>query len=89
VDPDETTVANKTGDGMLLELVLGKHSRGGPMPEARDDLALETAEEIAKANETGHTPVVFLHGHLWLLPSSWDLWATLFEEAGDAPLTPG
>jgi pimeloyl-ACP methyl ester carboxylesterase len=33
-------------------------------------------------------PVVFIHG-LWLLPSSWDRWATLFEEAGFTALTPG
>jgi len=26
---------------------------------------------------------------LWLLPSSWDRWAAVFEEAGYAPLTPG
>jgi non-heme chloroperoxidase len=32
------------------------------------------------------TPVVFIHG-LWLLPSSWDRWASVFEEAGYAPLT--
>jgi pimeloyl-ACP methyl ester carboxylesterase len=32
--------------------------------------------------------VVFIHG-LWLLPSSWDRWAGVFEEAGYAPLTPG
>jgi non-heme chloroperoxidase len=37
---------------------------------------------------TGHTPVVFIHG-LWLLPSSWDRWAALFEEAGYSALTPG
>ncbi|WP_308048513.1 alpha/beta hydrolase [Streptomyces sp. TRM72054] len=36
----------------------------------------------------GRTPVVFVHG-LWLLPSSWGGWATVFEEAGYAPLTPG
>ena len=40
------------------------------------------------ANSTGRTPVVFVHG-LWLLPSSWDRWATLFEEAGFTALTPG
>ena len=28
------------------------------------------------------------HG-LWLLPSSWDRWAALFEEAGYTALTPG
>ncbi|HTZ86234.1 MAG TPA: alpha/beta hydrolase [Solirubrobacteraceae bacterium] len=46
------------------------------------------AEQIEKANATGRRPVVFIHG-LWLLPSSWDRWSTVFEEAGYAPLTPG
>jgi non-heme chloroperoxidase len=46
------------------------------------------SEEIARANATGLTPVVFIHG-LWLLPSSWDRWATAFEEAGFTALTPG
>src|SRR3954453_6652503 len=46
------------------------------------------AGEVARANATGLQPVVFIHG-LWLLPSSWDRWATLFEEAGYIPLTPG
>jgi pimeloyl-ACP methyl ester carboxylesterase len=46
------------------------------------------SEEIARANASGLTPVVFIHG-LWLLPSSWDRWATLFEEAGFTALTPG
>jgi non-heme chloroperoxidase len=46
------------------------------------------AEQVALANSTGRTPVVFVHG-LWLLPSSWDRWATLFEEAGFTALTPG
>src|SRR3979411_2368190 len=45
-------------------------------------------EQIDRANATGLTPVVFVHG-LWLLPSSWDRWAAVFEEAGYAPLTPG
>ncbi len=44
--------------------------------------------QIDKANASGKTPVVFVHG-LWLLPSSWDRWAKLFEEAGFAALTPG
>jgi len=46
------------------------------------------AEQIQRANATGRTPVVFVHG-LWLLPSSWDRWAAVFEEAGYTPLTPG
>jgi pimeloyl-ACP methyl ester carboxylesterase len=45
-------------------------------------------QQLEKANATGLTPVVFIHG-LWLLPSSWDRWAGVFEEAGYAPLTPG
>jgi pimeloyl-ACP methyl ester carboxylesterase len=40
------------------------------------------------ANASGKPPVVFIHG-LWLLPSSWDRWAKLFEQAGFAALTPG
>jgi pimeloyl-ACP methyl ester carboxylesterase len=44
-------------------------------------------QQIDRANANGRAPVVFIHG-LWLLPSSWDRWAQLFEEAGYAPLTP-
>jgi pimeloyl-ACP methyl ester carboxylesterase len=43
--------------------------------------------QIDRANATTATPVVFIHG-LWLLPSSWDRWAELFEEAGYVALTP-
>ena len=43
--------------------------------------------EIEKANASGNTPVVFIHG-LWLLPSSWANWGGFFEQAGYAPLTP-
>jgi pimeloyl-ACP methyl ester carboxylesterase len=45
-------------------------------------------QEIDQANATGRTPVVFIHG-LWLLPTSWDRWAVVFEEAGYVPLSPG
>jgi non-heme chloroperoxidase len=44
-------------------------------------------EQIERANATTATPVIFIHG-LWLLPSSWDNWAALFEEAGYVALTP-
>jgi non-heme chloroperoxidase len=44
--------------------------------------------EVERANATGLQPVVFIHG-LWLLPSSWDRWAALFEAAGYVALTPG
>ncbi len=46
------------------------------------------AEQVAKANASGRTPVVFIHG-LWLLPSSWERWATVFEEAGYSAVSPG
>lgn len=46
------------------------------------------AEQVKKANATGKQPVVFVHG-LWLLPSSWDRWATVFKRAGYVTLTPG
>jgi pimeloyl-ACP methyl ester carboxylesterase len=45
------------------------------------------ARQVEQANASGRTPVVFIHG-LWLLPSSWDNWANLFEEAGYAAVTP-
>ncbi|MFL5620430.1 MAG: hypothetical protein ACJ79A_18795 [Gemmatimonadaceae bacterium] len=45
------------------------------------------AADVERANATGLQPVVFVHG-LWLLPSSWERWARLFEEAGYAALTP-
>ena len=43
--------------------------------------------QIEQANASGNTPVVFIHG-LWLLPSSWDNWVSLFEENGYAGVTP-
>ena len=45
------------------------------------------ATQIERANASDATPVVFIHG-LWLLPSSWDSWVMLFEEAGYVALTP-
>ncbi len=44
--------------------------------------------QVERANATGLQPVVFVHG-LWLLASSWDSWAKLFEDAGFVALTPG
>jgi non-heme chloroperoxidase len=46
------------------------------------------SEQVAQANASGRVPVVFIHG-LWLLPSSWDRWAQLFDQAGYAPVSPG
>jgi non-heme chloroperoxidase len=55
---------------------------------AETTLAEHEASEIARANESGRTPVVFIHG-LWLLPSSWDRWAAHFEQDDFVALTPG
>jgi non-heme chloroperoxidase len=43
------------------------------------------AAQVEAANAGGRTPVVFIHG-LWLLASSWQRWADLFEGAGYAPV---
>src|SRR6266513_2714651 len=61
----------------------------GPGPTRKADMSPVTEREnqqIEQANAAGRTPVVFIHG-LWLLPSSWDRWAQVFEEAGYATLT--
>ena len=51
-------------------------------------LTARESEQVAQANESGRTPVVFVHG-LWLLASSWDRWAEVFEAAGFAAVAPG
>ncbi|MEA2146030.1 MAG: non-heme chloroperoxidase, partial [Solirubrobacteraceae bacterium] len=51
------------------------------------DIDRHEREQIERANASGRTPVVFVHG-LWLLPSSWERWTTVFEDAGYATLTP-
>ena len=48
----------------------------------------DEAKQVKRANDDGRVPVVFVHG-LWLLPSSWDRWAKLFEKNGYTALTPG
>ena len=57
------------------------------MPE-QQTITEHEAQAIARANDSGRTPVVFVHG-LWLLPSSWDRWATRFEESGYVAVQPG
>ncbi|MEY2567994.1 MAG: hypothetical protein QOE35_2523 [Actinomycetota bacterium] len=48
----------------------------------------EEQAEVDRANQSGLPTVAFVHG-LWLLPSSWDRWVTLFEKEGYAAVTPG
>jgi non-heme chloroperoxidase len=52
------------------------------------DITEHEAEQINQANASGRSPVLFIHG-LWLLPSSWDRWRAVFEEAGFTTLAPG
>ncbi len=58
---------------MISSRTDGKDSGDG----TPDAVSRNTAEQVDKANASGRTPVVFVHG-LWLLPSSWDRWAALF-----------
>ena len=44
--------------------------------------------QIKRANDSGLTPVAFVHG-LWLLSSSWQPWRDLFEANGYATIAPG
>jgi pimeloyl-ACP methyl ester carboxylesterase len=52
------------------------------------DITEYEAQQIKQANASELTPVVFIHG-LWLLPSSWDRWRAVFEDAGYTTLAPG
>jgi non-heme chloroperoxidase len=52
------------------------------------DITKIEKSQIDEANKTGLTPVVFVHG-LWLLPTSWDKWRTVFADAGFTTLAPG
>ncbi|HEX5894273.1 MAG TPA: alpha/beta hydrolase [Solirubrobacterales bacterium] len=45
------------------------------------------SQQIEKANASGNTPIVLIHG-LWVLPSSWNNWVDYFEQEGYAGLTP-
>jgi pimeloyl-ACP methyl ester carboxylesterase len=61
------------------------------MASTTSDTSTITDHELAqieRANASGLAPVAFVHG-LWLLPSSWDRWVTLFEEAGFTAVIPG
>jgi non-heme chloroperoxidase len=58
------------------------------MADTAQSVTSHESEQVARANESGLQPVVFIHG-LWLLPSSWDRWATAFEEAGYIAVSPG
>jgi pimeloyl-ACP methyl ester carboxylesterase len=52
-----------------------------------ETITARETEQVERANASGKPPVVFIHG-LWLLPSSWDRWAEVFEQAGFAAVAP-
>jgi pimeloyl-ACP methyl ester carboxylesterase len=58
------------------------------MAETTQNVTASESEQVERANASGLQPIVFIHG-LWLLPSSWDRWAGVFEEAGYTALSPG
>src|ERR1700747_3880491 len=66
----------------------GVNTLSGDGKAAVSTMTEHEAEQVERANASGATPVVFVHG-LWLLPSSWDRWVTLFEDAGYVCVTPG
>jgi pimeloyl-ACP methyl ester carboxylesterase len=60
-----------------------------PKPEQDDStITSDERKQVKRANTSGKRPVVFVHG-LWLLPSSWDRWAKVFEKAGYSAVVPG
>src|SRR3954462_6540289 len=64
-----------------------QHTANGNAREPSAAISERENRQIDAANASGRTPAVFIHG-LWLLPSSWDRWAELFEEAGYAAVAP-
>ena len=62
-------------------------AKKAPQLDART-VTKDELEQVDRANASGKTPVVFVHG-LWLLPSSWDRWAEVFEAAGYSAVQPG
>ncbi|HEX8897033.1 MAG TPA: alpha/beta fold hydrolase [Terriglobales bacterium] len=77
---------------MKREAIAASVNSSGNVPQSGElaeglTITEHVAEQVERANASSASPVVFVHG-LWL-PSSWDRWATLFEEAGYLALTPG
>ncbi len=66
---------------------LGAAARRAQTHRMAELMQYET-KQVEDANASGKKPVVFVHG-LWLLPSSWDRWAAVFEAAGFSAVTAG
>ena len=74
--------------GSMLFVYLHMTTAEPSAPSGAQTITEHELAQCQRANQTGRTPVVFEHG-LWVLPSSWDRWATLFEDNGYTTLTPG
>src|SRR5690348_1215060 len=79
--------------GFVVRPVAGRRQRRIRMSSKSDvepivTISTEEAKQVERANESNKRPVAFVHG-LWLLPSSWDNWVEVFEEAGMVAVTPG
>jgi pimeloyl-ACP methyl ester carboxylesterase len=74
----------------LISLGDRGRAEGGRQASTEDATTTVTdheAQQVKRANDAGRVPVVFVHG-LWLLPSSWDRRAKLFEKNGYTASTP-
>jgi non-heme chloroperoxidase len=83
-----TTTAYRRLPGVTFDPMSVLRAAPGRATTKATTIAEHEAEQVAQANSSGRLPVVFIHG-LWLLPSSWNRWASVFEEAGYVALTPG
>jgi hypothetical protein len=78
-----------TGSKVVEKLGTHGHQAVAASPNSGVNTITEhEAAQVERANASSATPIFFVHG-LWLLPSSWDRWVTLFEGAGYVALTPG
>src|SRR5260370_6652468 len=86
--PLRPTACPLTPNMTLGRMTIMTTATSKPAPANTTTIAEYELEQVERANATGRHPVVFIHG-LWLLPSSWDRWAQVFDAAGYTALTPG
>jgi non-heme chloroperoxidase len=86
--PLERAIREAHPDGGERSAAKEDRMTSDPTPTDAPTMTEHEAAQITRANGSARTPVVFVHG-LWLLPSSWERWAAIFEEAGYTALTPG
>jgi non-heme chloroperoxidase len=81
--PDVKQKGSPMSTSMTVSPKTSKTQSASPAPITEHE-----AQQVERANATRLQPVVFVHG-LWLLPSSWDRWAVVFEQVGYTAITPG